>query len=113
MQAERNTAKRDGISPRHARRCRTATGGRCNCDPTYTARVWDQATGKRLKRTFPSKTAARNWRTDTLSALRNEARAPVVESSVTLNRAADEWLEAARAGTIRNRSGRTFKPSTI
>jgi integrase len=37
----------------------------------------------------------------------------VAESSVTLNQAADEWLEGARAGTIRNRSGRTFKPSTI
>jgi integrase len=104
---------RDGVEVRHAQGCRARAGGRCNCEPSYRARVWDQRTGKRLRRTFPNKTAAKNWRTDTLSALRRGKSLEVEDSTITLNAAAEEWLAGARAGSVRSRSGRIFKPSTI
>jgi hypothetical protein len=31
----------------------------------------------------------------------------------TLKQAADDWLAAARAGIVRNSSGRPYKPATI
>jgi integrase len=30
-----------GITERHARSCRSRSGGRCDCEPTYQADVWD------------------------------------------------------------------------
>ena len=100
-----------GIEVRHARSCRSRDGGRCNCTPSYRAEVWSVRDGKRIRRTFTDPAAAKAWRQDAQVAVRRGTmRSP---SPLTLNDAATAWLEGARQGSIRNRSGDRYKPSTL
>jgi integrase len=99
---------RTGISERHARSC---AGSPCTCTPTFKATVWDARAGKRIIRSFPTITAARQWRQDAYAALR--AGTLSAERGPTLEDAAEAWLEAARAGIVRSRSGERYKPATI
>jgi hypothetical protein len=99
-----------GIDTRHTRSCRTRAGGRCNCTPTYRARI--HRDGKRIIKTFPTLAAARGWREDAAVALREHSyRDPV--STPTLREAADEWLKGGWDGRIRTRSGNVYKPSAL
>ena len=41
-----------GIEERHARSCRSRKGGRCDCEPTFQANVWDGE--RRIRKTFTS-----------------------------------------------------------
>jgi integrase len=103
-------ARPTGIDTRHTRTCRSKSGGRCNCDPTYRARI--HRDGKRIVRTFPTMAAARAWREDAAVALRERSyRHPA--ATPTLREAAEEWLEGAWQGRIRTRSGGVYKPSAI
>jgi integrase len=97
-----------GISERHARSCPRSP---CTCTPTFKATVWDARAGKRIIRSFPTITAARQWRQDAYAALR--AGTLSANRGPTIAEAAGAWLEAARAGIVRNRSGEPYKPSTI
>ncbi|HLM30117.1 MAG TPA: site-specific integrase [Solirubrobacterales bacterium] len=100
-----------GIRTRHGRSCRSRDGGRCNCSPSYEAWVYSKRDDKKIRRTFKSLAEAKGWRGDAEGAVRKRTvRAP---SKVTLAEAAAEWLEGAKAGTIRNHSGDRFKPSTL
>lgn len=100
-----------GIEVRHARTCRSAAGGKCNCKPTYRAHVWSERDRKRVRKTFRSLAAARAWRADAAVALRKgELRPP---RRLTMDQAAREWLKGARSGAIRNRSGDRYKPSAV
>jgi integrase len=99
-----------GVEERHARSCR-APEGRCSCTPTYRAQVWDAKASKPIKKTFPTKSAARQWRTDAQSAVR--AGEVSAERGPRLRHAMEAWLDAMRAGQARNRSGRRFKPAAI
>lgn len=100
-----------GVTPRHSRACRSATGGACSCSPTYAAWVFDRGSGRKIKRTFTTLAAAKAWRQDSQVALRRgELRAA---QPVTVRQAADAWLTGARAGEVRNRSGDPYKPSVI
>jgi Phage integrase, N-terminal SAM-like domain len=56
-------------------------------------------------------TAARAWRQESQVALRKGTLSAA--SPVTLNQAAELWLEAAAAGLMRTRSGDAYKPSAI
>jgi len=99
-----------GIEIRHARSCRSQTS-RCGCAKTYRAHVFDKATGRRIRKSFPSEAAAKTWRQDAQVALRKGTmRAPDGRS---VARAAEQWLAGARDGTIRNRSGDPYKPSAV
>jgi hypothetical protein len=62
-------------------------------------------------KTFTTITAARQWRTDAMAALR--AGTMTTSRGPTLNDAVDRWLDALRAGHVRNRSGDPYKPSAI
>ncbi|MFL5844513.1 MAG: tyrosine-type recombinase/integrase [Solirubrobacteraceae bacterium] len=87
------------------------TAGRCGCSPRYRASVWSVRDGKKVRKSFRTLAEARAWRSDGQSALRaGVMRAP---SSRRLSDAAEGWLEGARAGAVRNRSGDVYKPSTI
>ena len=100
-----------GIQLRHSRSCTSRGGGPCTCRPTYEASVWSARDRKKLRKTFPTRAAARGWRADAQVALRKGTlRAP---TSTTLREAADAWLAGAREGSIRTRSGDLFKPSAI
>jgi hypothetical protein len=102
-----------GIETRHARSCRQRQGGRCNCEPTFQANVWDGREKRRIRRTFPSFTAAQGWRRDALIALRRDRPVQGQGPPVTLEAVAKVWLEGAESGLIRTRSGERYKPSAV
>jgi integrase len=102
-----------GIDTRHARSCRSrGGGGRCNCIPTYQASVFDARQGRKIRKTFPSRAAAKTWRQDALVALRTGKLAEA-QPKTTMRVACDGWIADARRGVVRTRSGDLFKPSTI
>lgn len=66
---------------------------------------------KKVRKTFPTQAAAKVWRADAQVALRKGTlRMP---PNVTLREAAERWLQGARAGLIRTRSGDPYKPSAL
>lgn len=100
-----------GITVRHQTHCATRTGDDCDCKPRYQAEAYDKRTGKRLRRTFANKTAAKQWRTDARAAIRRGTL--TTDAGPTLKAAIDEWIEGARAGHVKNRSGDPYKPAAI
>src|SRR4051794_31161216 len=103
----------EGIVVRHGRACPSHTGGKCAkpCAPSYQAWVWDRREGKKIKRSFPTLAAARNWRSDALGGVRRgtmRATAPT-----TLSDAWEAWRTGADDGTVRTRSGDVYKPSAL
>ena len=95
-----------GYRQRHRRACTGARG--CGCP--WEATVGSGRTGK-VRRTFPTLTEARTWRTDALKSLeRGELRAV---PSQKVREAADALVGGMRAGSVRTRSGETYKPSVI
>ena len=109
--ATRKRNSDQGIATRHARSCLTRDDGRCDCSPTHQAQVWDAGAEQRITETFSTITAARRWRQDAYAALR--AGTLTADRGPTLDQAAHGWLEAARAGIVRNRSGEPVEPSAI
>ncbi|MGI9021538.1 MAG: tyrosine-type recombinase/integrase [Solirubrobacterales bacterium] len=101
----------EGIEVRHSKGCRARGGGRCGCTPAYRAHLWSDRDRKRIRKTFHSRAEAKAWRSDAVVALRQGTlRSP---EPTTLRAAAMAWLTGAESGLVRDRSGRTFKPSTI
>ncbi|MBA2504516.1 MAG: site-specific integrase [Thermoleophilaceae bacterium] len=96
-----------GIYERHARACRSHSGGRCNCEPSYEAKVGGRE--DRQSRTFPTYTAAAAWQRE-VQALKREGK---VTSRQTVQEAWEAWIAGARAGTIRTRSGDAYKPAAV
>lgn len=101
----------EGISLRHQRACPSREGNACRCKPTYQAQAWSPRDRKRLTRTFPTLAAAKGWRHDAIAGLRSGTL--VLGGGATFAQVADEWLTAAKAGLIRNRSGDEYKPSAL
>ena len=102
-----------GVEVRHARGCPADGGGdgACRCTPTYRAWAWDHNSGKKVRKIFPTLSAAKQWRADAIGDVRRgKLRAA---PAVTLRQAADAWLAGARDGTIRNRSGDCYKPGPL
>jgi integrase len=78
---------------------------------SYRASVWSNRDRKRIRKTFDSLAAAKNWRADALSALsKGSLRAP---KPTTVREAWQAWYEGAKAGNVRNRSGDPYKPSAL
>lgn len=67
----RRKSRYEGILVRHARGCRSRSGGCCSCEPGFQAQVWSARERKTLRKTFPTLTAARAWRHESQTALRN------------------------------------------
>jgi integrase len=108
---QRNPRTPTGVRVRHARSCTTKVSDRCNCTPAYEAAVYSPRDGKKIRKTFSTLAAARAWRDEAATAVRQKKlRAPV---STTLNEAAAAWLEGAEQGTIRTRSGDQYKPGVV
>lgn len=102
-----------GIEVRHARSCRSRDGGRCNCEVTYRAWVWDSREQRRVRASFSTVAAAKAWRAATTDA-RNRGKR-IGPSRMTLREAAEAWLDGAEAEppTVLNKSGRPYKPSVL
>jgi integrase len=105
-------AKSKGIEVRHQRTCRTRNGGkRCNCEPSYRAGVWDPRTRTTVRKSTKNLAEAESWHSDAQAAMRRGTFA--APSPINVREAAEVWLSGAREGSIRNRSGDRFKPSTL
>jgi hypothetical protein len=100
-----------GITTRHGRACRSRDGATCNCKPTYTGWVWSKRDGKKLYRTFPTVSAAKQWRADASGSVRRGSMRAT--PAVTLREAWTVWLEAAERGEILSRYRRPYKPSAL
>jgi integrase len=102
-----------GIRERHGRACAAPTGGRCTCrpGPSYEAWAWSARYGKKIRKSFPTISAAKSWRSDAARDLRKGTM--TVPTRTTLREAAEGWLEGARAGRIRKRNGQPYKPSLL
>jgi integrase len=99
-----------GIRARHRSACRSHSGGRCSCRPSWEAVVGSGRTGK-IRQTFPTLAAARTWRADALLKIgRGELR---TESAQKVRDAAKALMAGMEAGSVRTRSGHTYKPSAI
>ena len=111
MSTRNPTRPAEGVETRHSKRCAARMRGRCNCQPTYQANVWDNRSRTRVRKSFATLSAARQWRRDALTAL--ERGAMVAVSPVTLTETAEAWLEGVKSGAIRSRKGTTYKPSAV
>jgi integrase len=101
----------EGIRRRHSKGCPAKNGGRCNCNAGWEASVYLSREGRKLRRTFAREAEAKSWRSDALAAARaGSLKAP---SSITVEQAAWLWLEGARNGSVRDRSGHIYKPGTV
>ena len=83
----------------------------CRCDPSYRAEVYDRKAGTKIRKTFPTLSAAKAWRADSLGDVRRgKLRAT---PAITLQKAADELIAGMQDGTVRTRSGDQYKPSVV
>ncbi len=81
------------------------------CSPGFQAQVWSPTDHRTIRKTFRSLADARAWRAEALTGLRRGViRAP---TRTTLDQEAESWLALAKGGTIRTRSGDTYKPSAL
>jgi integrase len=103
--------RQTGIEVRHARTCRSLHGEPCNCTPGFRAFVWSARDERRIQKTFPTEAAALLWREDARVDLRRGVL--VAARPIALREFADAWLAGALDGSIRNRSGDRYKPSTL
>lgn len=113
-----------GIRERHSRTCAANDGGTCKpcksktctgrcgkCHPFFEASVFVARDGKKKRKACATLAEAKLWRADnTTAAHKGTLRAT---SSSTLREASEAWLNGAKAGSIRTRSGQPFKPSTV
>jgi hypothetical protein len=94
----------EGVRPRHSQRCPSRHGGVCGCSPAWEAWVYSRKDKGKVRKTFSECWEAKAWRHEQLElASIGRLRAP---SRCTLGEAASLWVEMAREGRIRNRSGR-------
>src|SRR4051794_39673446 len=121
-----------GIRVRHSRGCRSRDGGGCNCSPSYEAWVFDSRAvvhergcasreggncgcrtirGSKVRKTFPTLAAAKGWRGDASNGVRRGTLRPTV--TLTLEQAAEQWLEQAERGEVLSRHRRPYKPSVL
>jgi integrase len=101
----------EGIRKRHSKRCSSRKGGRCNCNAGWEASVYLVRERRKRRRTFAREAEAKSWRADALAA--TKARSLRTPSQITVEQAAWLWLEAARSGAVRDRSGHHYKPGTL
>lgn len=107
-----------GIDVRHAKACASRTDHACDCTPTYQAHVYDARTSRRIRKTFPRVAEAVAWRKDAEHAIKHrtaDARKLGVvkrEPSITVAAALTALLAGMDGGSVRDRSGKPYKPAT-
>jgi hypothetical protein len=70
MANPRRRDRPEGITVRHATRCASKGGERCDCRPGYQAQVFSQRDQRTIRKTFRTLSEARAWRAEAHSALR-------------------------------------------
>jgi integrase len=103
-------ASLDHIDIVHQRKCGQRAGGRCNCAPSYRVQLWDPRARKLHRKTFRVKAEAVTWRDDMKIAIRHGKVRPQIRTSVS--QAASALVAGMADGTILDRKGAPYKPST-
>lgn len=98
------------IDTAHQRACPAKNGRRCTCTPSYRVQVWDGRARKLHRKTFRVLAEARTWRDDVRTAVRNGTVRTA--NKTTVLEAANALVEGMRDGTLLDRSGKQYKPST-
>ncbi|HEY4811472.1 MAG TPA: tyrosine-type recombinase/integrase [Solirubrobacteraceae bacterium] len=99
-----------GVYARHKQDCATEHDRACTCTPSFWGKAWDAAAGRHRKTKFLSTgIAARNAKTDLETTIR-AGQLPAT-SSLRVDGAIKEFLQAARTGSALNKHGRRYKPS--
>ncbi len=102
-----------GIDTRHRKGCPgPREDGKC-CKATFQAYVFNKRTGKLVRKTFATKSAAKLWRQDAIVALRHGGTATVTPTATTVAEALERMLDGMEAGEVLDRSGRRYRPATI
>ncbi len=101
-----------GVYARHKVGCRTESGGRCSCSPSYFASVYDRYRKRYVKtRRQQSIAAARSARDDLIRALQT---GQLPESGgIRLTEARERFVKSAREGRALNKRGLRYKPRAI
>jgi integrase len=99
-----------GVEERHRDACRTHIGGRCNCSPSYRAKLTGPA-GRDQSPRFPTLAAAENWLADKRAEIN---RGTYVEPTrITVREVALAFIDGARSGRVLNRNGEKYMPSVV
>jgi integrase len=106
---QRKRSALDGIEVVHQRHCRHRTG-RCTCSPSYRVQVWDARARKLQRKTFRVKAEAITWRDDVRVAVRTGTIRP--QARTTVAEAAQALIAGIGDGTVLDRTGKPYKPST-
>jgi integrase len=101
----------EGIRKLHSKGCPAKQGDRCRCNAGYEAWVWLPREKKKVRKTFAREAEAKSWRSDAL-ALRARGGLRVAKPT-TIEQAWETWHAGAKAGTVTNRSGDAYKPSSL
>jgi integrase len=99
----------DAIDVVHQRHC-GHRDGRCTCTPSYRVQVWDPRLRKLHRKTFRLRAEAITWRDDVRVAVRNGTIRP--RTRTTVQEAADALVAGMNDGTVLDRTGKAYKPST-
>lgn len=101
-----------GIDTRHISVCRSRSGGRCNCEPSYRVQVWDPRARKLHRKTFRNPAEAKTWRDDVRVAVRKGEIRP--STKLTVSDAAAALIAGMADGTILTNGTprKPYKPST-
>ena len=103
--------KHAGIEARHHSGCPAANGGKCSCKPAYRAEVWSPSENRRIRKTFPTFSAAKGWRDDH-AGIKTRAKLRT-DPGPTIREAGKAWMAAAETGGNLTRSGDRYKPSAL
>jgi integrase len=101
----------EGVCQRHSQWCSSRLGEACGCTPRWEAWVYSRKDRAKIRKGFSEHWEAKAWRHEQLElASVGLLRAPGRD---TLGSVASTWVQMAREGRIRNRSGRRYKPSAL
>jgi integrase len=109
---KKNDGLPEGIVARHRTDCHEkGPDWSCGCPARYQAQVWSQRDRRRLSKTSAKLATVKRWRTDALKAIGDGTH--TLGPDQTVRAAGDALVAGMKAGTVRNRSGRVYKPSVI
>jgi integrase len=97
----------------HQRSCPAKPKGStasCKCSPSYRVQLWDPRRREPIRKTFRVKAEAVTWRDDMKIAVRHGKVRP--HTRTTVSQAADALVAGMADGTILDRKGKPYKPST-
>ena len=92
-----------GIRTRHQAACRSDTGARCNCKPSYEASVGAGRDGVKVRRPFKTLAAARQWQAEQRAAAGRGVA--IATTTRTVREAAAELVRGMQAGTYPHAGG--------